>query len=91
MPPRWIQEVEGTKFDNYVDWMMMAYVFSLVDVPVLCLPCGMTADGRPVGLQIVGKPQGEHALLAAAAAFERTHPYASMVPMQPVVKHLSKG
>ncbi len=58
MPHRWIQEVEGTKFDNYVDWMMMAYVFSLVDVPVLCLPCGMTADGRPVGLQIVGKPQG---------------------------------
>lgn len=88
---RWIQEVEGTKFDNYVDWMMMAYVFSLVNVPVLCLPCGMTADGRPVGLQIVGKPQGEHALLAAAAAFERAHPYASMVPMQPVVKHLSKG
>jgi len=51
----------------------------------------MTANGRPVGLQIVGKPQGEHALLAAAAAFEHAHPYANMVPMQPVVKHLSKS
>ena len=45
----------------------------------------MTADGRPVGLQIVGRPQGEAALLAAAAAFERQHPYASMVPRDPCV------
>ena len=81
--------MEGTRFDNYVDWLMMTYVFSLVDLPVLSLPCGTTADGRPVGLQIVGTPEGEAALLAAAAAFERAHQYASMVPMQPNVKHTS--
>ncbi len=68
---------------------MMTYVFSLVDLPVLSLPCGMTADGRPVGLQIAGRPCGEAALLAAAAAFEREHPYVSMVPLHPVVKHSS--
>ena len=84
---RWVDQVEGTKFDNYVDWLMMTYAFSLVDLPVLSLPCGMTADGRPVGLQIVGKPQGEAALLAAAAAFEHAHSFANMVPLQPIVEH----
>lgn len=88
---RWVAEVQGTKFDNYVDWLMMTYVFSLIDIPVVCLPCGITADGRPVGLQIAGQPQGEAALLAAAAAFEREHPYASMVPIQPVAKHSSQS
>lgn len=84
---RWIEQVQGTKFDNYVDWLMMTYAFSLVDVPSICIPCGMTSDGRPVGLQIVGRPQQDAALIAAAAAFEKAHPFASMVPMQPIVKH----
>lgn len=85
---RWVEEVQGTTFDNYVDWLMMTYAFSLVDVPSMSVPCGMTSDNRPVGLQIVGRPNGDAALLAAAAAFEKAHLYASMVPLQPVVKHL---
>lgn len=79
--------MQGTKFDNYVDWLMMTYAFSLVDVPSMSVPCGMTSNGRPVGLQIVGRPQQDAALLAAAAAFEKAHPFASMVPMQPIVNH----
>ena len=83
---RWVEEVQGTKFDNYVDWLMMTYAFSLVDVPSLSIPCGLTSDNRPVGLQIVGRPNGDAAVLAAAAAFEKAHSYASMVPLQPIVK-----
>lgn len=67
---------------------MMTYAFSLVDLPVLSLPCGVTHDGRPVGLQIVGQPRGEAALLAAAAAFERAHSFHEIVPLAfPNVKH----
>lgn len=84
---RWVKQVQETKFDNYVDWLMMTYAFSLVDVPSISIPCGMTTDGRPVGLQIVGRPQQDAALLAAAAAFEKAHPFANMVPMQPIVMH----
>lgn len=84
---RWVKQVQESKFDNYVDWLMMTYAFSLVDVPAISIPCGMTTDGRPVGLQIVGRPQQDAALLAAAAAFEKAHPFANMVPIQPVVKH----
>lgn len=37
----------------------------------------------PVGLQLVGRPGGEAALLAAAAAFERAHTYHDLVPLDP--------
>ena len=75
--------MEGQKFDNYVDWLRHTYTFSLVNVPVISLPCGMTEGGLPVGLQVVGKPGGDAALLAAAAAFERKHSFKSGTPIDP--------
>ena len=74
--------MEGTLFDNYVEWLRNTYALSLVDVPSMSLPCGRTRDGRPVGLQLVGKSNGEAALLAAAAAYERAHDWAALVPLR---------
>ncbi|WP_239618434.1 Asp-tRNA(Asn)/Glu-tRNA(Gln) amidotransferase subunit GatA [Cohnella mopanensis] len=42
---------------------------SLAGVPAISIPCG-TADGLPVGLQIIGKPFDERTVLRAAHAFE---------------------
>jgi amidase len=36
----------------------------------MAIPCGMTASGLPVGIQIAGKPRGEAALISAARAIE---------------------
>jgi aspartyl-tRNA(Asn)/glutamyl-tRNA(Gln) amidotransferase subunit A len=47
------------------------------------VPCGFTASGLPVGLQIVGKRRGEATVLRIAAAFEAAQPWAQHVP--PVV------
>ena len=38
--------------------------------PALSLPCGFDQYGRPVGLQVVGRPRGEAMLLGAGALFE---------------------
>jgi aspartyl-tRNA(Asn)/glutamyl-tRNA(Gln) amidotransferase subunit A len=44
---------------------------NLTGAPALSLPCGFTADGMPVGLQLYGRAFGEEGLLAFGHAFER--------------------
>jgi amidase len=44
----------------------------------------LTSDGLPVGLQLVGKPSGEAALLAAASAFEEIFGVSRLVPVDTV-------
>ncbi|GMH45398.1 hypothetical protein BSKO_13355 [Bryopsis sp. KO-2023] len=80
---RWVQEVDGTKFDNYVDWLMLTYVISLTNLPSVSIPCGYTEAGLPVGLQLVGPPNGESKVLSAAAAFESAHAFRDAVPRFP--------
>ncbi len=80
---RWVKEAAGTAFDNYVDWLRITSVVTLTSCPALALPCGFTADGRPVGLQMVAPARGEAALLAAAAAFEEAAGLAALTPVDP--------
>jgi aspartyl-tRNA(Asn)/glutamyl-tRNA(Gln) amidotransferase subunit A len=44
---------------------------SLAGVPALSVPCGFTAGGLPIGLQLVGRPFDEATLLRVADAYER--------------------
>lgn len=44
--------------------------FSLAAVPALSVPCGYTASGLPIGMQLVGRPFGEATMLLAAHAYE---------------------
>ena len=66
----YVKECAGVTFETYVDWLAVAYAITLTGHPALSLPCGFTASGLPVGLQMVGRWQGEAALLSAAAALE---------------------
>ena len=45
---------------------------SLAGVPAISLPCGFTATGLPVGLQLIGRPLAESTVLTAARAWEKT-------------------
>jgi len=40
-------------------------------VPAISVPCGWSADGLPIGLQIIGPPQGEKTVLSIASLLER--------------------
>ena len=42
-----------------------------LDLPGISVPCGLTDQGLPVGLQIVGRPRDEASVVALATAFER--------------------
>ena len=52
---RYVAECAGKKFDNYVEWLGIVYAITLVCCPALSLPCGFTASGLPVGLQMVAR------------------------------------
>jgi amidase len=67
---RWVTEIEGVPLASYLDWMRSAYWISATGLPAMSVPCGFTPDGLPVGIQLVGRPRGERALLRFAHAVE---------------------
>jgi amidase len=68
---RWVDEVDGVRLENYVEWLRITSAITLTASPVVALPAGFTEAGLPVGLQLVGRNRGEHALLRHAAAVEQ--------------------
>ena len=67
---RYVGECDGTAFETYIDWLAITYGFTLVSLPVICIPCGATPDGLPAGLQIAGRPGGEAELISIARYIE---------------------
>ena len=66
--------------------MYLADVFtlapSLAGLPGAAVPCGFTASGLPIGLQLLGRPLAEVAVLRAAAAYERATRWHERVPVE---------
>jgi amidase len=80
---RYVSQCAGHTFSNYVEWLAIAYAITLTASPALSLPCGFTCDGRPVGLQIVGRPRAEGRVLAGARALEDILGLHSLTPIDP--------
>jgi len=60
---------------DMVSWVYYTYPFNLTGQPAATVCAGFATDGMPVGLQIVGRALGEHDVVRAIAAYERTHPF----------------
>jgi amidase len=80
---RYLAECNGKKFDNYVEWLGIVYAITLVCCPALSLPCGFTASGLPIGLQIVAAPRAEAQLLAGAKLLEHVLGMRGTTPIEP--------
>ena len=48
--------------------------------PAASVPAGLSRDGLPVGLQVIGRRHDEETVLAASAAFERARPWTGSRP-----------
>ena len=49
-------------------WLGFCFPFNMTGQPAVSLPAGLTADGLPVGLQIVGRHLADAQLIRVAAA-----------------------
>ena len=68
---RWPQAVAGRAMDTYHRWMECTIYATFAGLPGISLPAGFHANGRwPAGLQLIGRPQGDAALLRVAAGYE---------------------
>jgi aspartyl-tRNA(Asn)/glutamyl-tRNA(Gln) amidotransferase subunit A len=54
---------------------------NLAGIPGISVPCGMSADGLPIGAQLLGKHFREETLFTAAAAVERAIPLPRVAPL----------
>jgi aspartyl-tRNA(Asn)/glutamyl-tRNA(Gln) amidotransferase subunit A len=59
--------------------------FNVSGHPALTVPCGFTANGLPVGMQIVGRAFDEHAVLRLGAVYEQATPWHDKRPSVDVV------
>ena len=80
---RFVSECAGKTFNNYVEWLAIAYAITLICCPALSLPCGLTATGLPIGLQMVAAPHGEAQLLAGARVLEDILGLRGTTPIDP--------
>jgi amidase len=64
-------EIAGQHMDDYLEWMRSCTLLSPTGCPALSVPGGFTADGLPVGLQVVAAPRADRRVLEAGHAFEQ--------------------
>ncbi|RMF89984.1 MAG: amidase [Nitrospinota bacterium] len=75
-----VEIIAGQEVSPLIGWIPFTYPFNLTGQPAANVPCGWTADGLPVGLQIVGRRYADVTVLRAAAAFESVRPWADKWP-----------
>ena len=68
---RWPTHIAGREMDTYHRWMESTIYATLAGLPAISVPAGFSANGLPMGLQLIGKPRGERALLQLAHAYEQ--------------------
>jgi len=64
----------GGPYRRWTEWTPFTWPFNLGQQPAISVPCGFTAAGLPVGLQIVGPKYADALVLRAARAFESACP-----------------
>lgn len=75
--------IAGKKLENYMAGSTVNSAITVTGSPAIAVPCGFDQYGRPVGLQLVGKPRGEAALLQAASLYESLIGLFKLLPIDP--------
>lgn len=70
--------------DEHLEWVrryVLAWPFNFTGHPAASVPAGLTDDGLPVGIQVVGRRYADDTVLTASAAIERERPWQDLLPL----------
>jgi len=68
---RWPTHIAGREMDTYHRWMEVVIYATFAGLPCLNVPVGFGPTGLPMGMQLIGRPRGDLALLQLARAYEQ--------------------
>lgn len=71
---------DGWHSSLWTSWTPYTYPFNMTQQPALSLPCGLTGDQRPIGLQVIGPRHADAVVLRAGRAYERATPWHTTTP-----------
>ena len=74
------QVIGGKRVEPFWGYLPFTYPINLTGQTAASVPCGFSADGMPIGLQIIGPRGAEARVLQASAAFERARPWSEKRP-----------
>jgi len=77
------ERIAGEPVASALEWHPFTFPFNLTGHPSISIPAGWTADGLPVGMQVVGRRFADRELLAVARYVEREQPRADRRPRLP--------
>ena len=80
---RYPESWDGVGFTGYMGWLVLTYAVTMTACPVLAMPGGFTPSGLPLGLQVIGRPQGEAALFSHGAWMEQLLGLSRLTPREP--------
>jgi len=67
---RWPTQIDGRAMDTYHRWMEVVIYATFAGLPCISVPAGFSKQGLPMGLQLIGKPHADLAVLQLAQAYE---------------------
>jgi len=76
----WPKAIDGRPMDTYHRWMEVVVPGSLGGIPVLNVPVGFDARGRPMGMQIMGRLGDDRRVLEFGLAYEGITDYLNVRP-----------
>ncbi|MGE0496986.1 MAG: amidase [Ramlibacter sp.] len=79
---RWPAAISGRAMDTYHRWMEVVIYATFAGLPCISVPAGFGPTGLPMGLQLIGRPRGDLAVLQLAHAYEQAA--ADVVQIAPI-------
>ncbi len=72
--------IEDSSLQTTLNLIRLTNPFNFLGLPAISIPCGFTASGLPIGLQLAGRWWDEAAVLRAAHAYQQATEWAQRRP-----------